>query len=386
MDYKDNLKKKTYIALSFFVLLLVIFTYLIITQINLSLLIEMIILSIFSFFLSLFFYDFIYNSISTFYNTKTDELEDGLNQLSHGNLSFRIDGINNKKENHLVNNFNEMATSLEISIKTIEKNERDLEIIIENRTKKLNETNLKLLETMEELKKTQINSLQTEKQKSLSAIVSGFAHEINNPLTGILGHLDLIDLKNDISDYAKDKHLSIRKQALRIRTIIKELNLLNPSSEQTKLNINLLNFFEKFIKVFNKKDIFINIEFKTTKIFIDPTITGNHFSLWMCFEGICENSLEAIKGNNIVNGEIIITLDESKDKKYAIISVCDNGGGFQNTEKVFDPFYTTKSRTQKKGIGLSIAYNMIREHDGTVEVSNNDKGGTVTIKLPLNPT
>ncbi len=112
-------------------------------------------------------------------------------------------------------------------------------------------------------------------------------------------------------------------------------------------------------------------------------IHANHFSIWLVFEGICENALEAINGNNIINGEIKIELSESKDKKYVIIKVSDNGGGFENIEKAFDPFYTTKSRTKKKGIGLSIAYNMINEHNGIIEASNNDKGGTITIKLPI---
>ena len=239
---------------------------------------------------------------------------------------------------------------------------------------------------MDQLKNSQMNRLQMEKQKSLSAIVSGFAHEINNPLTGILGHLDLLDLKKEISEYARLKHINIRKQALRIKSIVQELNLLNPESEQTKLDINLFNFFEKFLKVFNKKEIFIKVELTYEHLKKDLIITGNHFSLWLVFEGICKNSIEAIRENNIANGEIKITLDESKDKKYAIIAVSDNGGGFKNIERVFDPFYTTKSRTKKKGIGLSIAYNMIREHGGDIKVSNNDKGGTVTIKLPLIPS
>ncbi len=310
------------------------------------------------------------------------ELKNAFNQLTHGNLSYRIDEENNQ-DIKLTRNFNEMAKSLELSIKTIEKNQKDLETIIERRTKNLNDTNLQLHETMEKLKKSQLNRLQSEKQKSLSAIVSGFAHEINNPLTGIIGHLDLIELKNNIPDYAKEKHLSIRKQALRIKSIVKELNLLNPGPDHTKLDINLLNFFEKFIKVFNKKHIYINIECSINDINKSLMIHANHFSIWLVFEGICENALEAIDGNNIINGEIKIELSESKDKKYVIINVSDNGGGFDDIEKVFDPFYTTKSRTKKKGIGLSIAYNMINEHSGIIEASNNDKGGTITIKLPI---
>ncbi len=367
---------------SVLIVFIIILTYLITNMIFTNSLIATLILLISVFFI-VFIYTIIINN-TQLKNIKAPlhELKNAFNQLTHGNLSYRIVEENNE-DIKLIKDFNEMAKSLELSIKTIEKNQKDLETIIERRTQNLNDTNLQLHETMEKLKRSQLNRLQSEKQKSLSAIVSGFAHEINNPLTGIIGHLDLIELKDNIPDYAKEKHLSIRKQALRIKSIVKELNLLNPGPDHTKLDINLLNFFEKFIKVFNKKHIYINIECSTNDINKNLIIHANHFSIWLVFEGICENALEAINGNNIINGEIKIELSESKDKKYVIIKVSDNGGGFENIEKAFDPFYTTKSRTKKKGIGLSIAYNMINEHNGIIEASNNDKGGTITIKLPI---
>ncbi len=72
------------------------------------------------------------------------------------------------------------------------------------------------------------------------------------------------------------------------------------------------------------------------------------------------------------------------DGRYVIVDVIDNGGGFKNIEKAYDPFYTTKSRSQKKGIGLSIVYNIIQEHKGNIVISNNDMGGaTVSVYLLL---
>ena len=66
------------------------------------------------------------------------------------------------------------------------------------------------------------------------------------------------------------------------------------------------------------------------------------------------------------------------------MEISDNGGGFKNLDKAFDPFYTTKSRTQKKGIGLTIAYNIIQEHQGNIVISNNeDKGATVSVYLKM---
>jgi signal transduction histidine kinase len=386
MRYKNVLNKEVNTMSLLFIVIISILSYLLFTKSDYPLKIKFLILIVFSFFIFLIFI-YIYQKLilkNQYYPLK--ELEKGFEQLAHGNLSFRIDNDNEKidfDDKALFENFNDMANSLELSIHSVEKHQEELNKIIELKTNSLNETNLRLSKAMEELRKSQINKLQSEKQKSLSAIVSGFAHEINNPLTGIFGNLELLALKKDMPDYAMEKHMNIRKQALRIKTIVKELNLMSPDSDQTKLDINLNNFFEKFIKVMNKKDISFKLEFKADSS-NNIYITGNHFSLWMVFEGLCENAVEAIKENKIVNGEIILSLNESNDRKYAIITVCDNGGGFEDINKVFDPFYTTRSRTKKKGIGLSIAYNMIREHGGSIEAGNNDTGGTITIKLPLN--
>jgi C4-dicarboxylate-specific signal transduction histidine kinase len=66
------------------------------------------------------------------------------------------------------------------------------------------------------------------------------------------------------------------------------------------------------------------------------------------------------------------------------VDIIDNGGGFKNLDKAFDPFYTTKNRTQKKGIGLTIAYNIIQEHQGNIVIKNNEnRGATVSVYLKI---
>jgi len=385
MNEKNIIRIKIFLNLLMFAVIIISISYITITEVQYSLLMKIVIFTIFMFFLTFFLMKNLFNLIAKCKDSQLEVIREGLNQLIHGNLSYRISNEDINGDNEvLINNFNEMVKSLELSIRIIEKSRNELEKKVVEKTANLNKTNIQLEKAMQELKITQMNKLQTEKQKSLAAIVSGFAHEINNPLAGIVGHLDLLDLKNDIPEYAKSKLQNIRKQALRIKAIVSELNLMSPNSDQTKLDINLDNFFEKFLKVMNKKHLFVNIKFLKNEEDKEIIITGNHFSLWMVFESICENAIEAIKEQKIVNGEIIIKITTSKDKKYAIIAVCDNGGGFEDINKAFDPFYTTKSRTKKKGIGLSIAYNMIREHNGSIEASNNDKGGTLTIRLPLN--
>jgi signal transduction histidine kinase len=312
------------------------------------------------------------------------ELKKGFEAASQGDLSYRIK-LNSKDEYaFLADKFNEMCSKLKDIIIEHEDSQKDLENQIKDRTQTLNITNNKLQKAMEELKRTQNHIIQTEKQKSLAAIVSGFAHEINNPLTGILGYIDLMELRNELSPYIKKKLGEIKYQSNRIRDIINELNQLNPASNQTKLEINLPNLLDKLTKILKTKNEHQKITFVSEFAEDNITVVGNHFSLWQVFEGIIENSIEAILNRNPDKGLIIIKVKKSIDDSWAIIEIIDNGGGFENIDKAFDPFYTTKNRTIKKGIGLSISYNLIHEQKGNIVINNNDEGATVTVLLPLN--
>ncbi len=311
-------------------------------------------------------------------------LKNGLEKISYGNFSHRIEIRSNDEFSYLGDQFNEMAEKIESMMTEIEATHKDLEKQVTSRTRELNESNKKLQIAMQELRDTQRHIIQSEKQKSLTAIVSGFAHEINNPLTGILGYVDLIAIRDDASPYVKEKLGSIQKQAVRIKNIIDQLNQLNPDMEQVKMEISLSNLLEKLIKVIGNRPEYNDYAIAKNDFNEDITITGNHFALWQVFEGIVENAIEALHENNVPNGKIAINLKKTMDGKQAIVDVIDNGGGFKNLDKAFDPFYTTKNRTQKKGIGLTIAYNIIREHQGNIVIKNNEiNGATVSVYLKI---
>jgi nitrogen fixation/metabolism regulation signal transduction histidine kinase len=311
-------------------------------------------------------------------------LKNGLEKISFGNFSHRIDIRSNDEFSYLGSQFNEMAEKIESMMTEIEATHRDLEKQVTSRTRELNESNQKLQVAMQELRDTQRHIIQSEKQKSLTAIVSGFAHEINNPLTGILGYVDLITIREDCTPYVKEKLSSIQKQAVRIKNIIDQLNQLNPDMEQVKMEISLSNLLEKLVKVVSSRPDNSDIVIVKNHFNEDISIQGNHFALWQVFEGIVENAIEALHENNVQNGKIVIDLKKSMDGRQAIVDVNDNGGGFKNLDKAFDPFYTTKNRTQKKGIGLTIAYNIIQEHQGNIVIKNNEnKGATVSVYLKI---
>lgn len=307
----------------------------------------------------------------------------GLEMVTHGNLSYRINIATNDEFAFLANKFNDMTKQLESIMAALETSQRGLEKQVRERTKALNGANDQLKEAMEKLKYTQKRIIQTETQKSLTSIVSGFAHEINNPLTGILGYIDLMELNDDLSLYSKKRLEGIKDQALRIKDIIGDLNQLDPEIEQTKLEINLSNLLDKLTKILGKAEKIEGIIFETDFTHEEIIVYGNHFALWQVFEGIIENAIEAIKDRHVENGKIRVVLRADSAQDIAVTEVIDNGGGFENIEKAFSPFYTTKDRTQKRGIGLSIAFNLIQEHKGNIIIHNNEAGAAVAVHLPF---
>lgn len=230
---------------------------------------------------------------------------------------------------------------------------------------------------------SQQHLVQMETQKSLTSIVSGFAHEINNPLTGILGYIDLMELNDDLSLYSKKRLEGIKDQAIRIKNIIDELNWLDPELEQIKSEIDMSNMLEKMIKIISQEQRAKNITFEKNFTDEELIVNGNHFALWQVFEGIIENSIEAIRETNPTPGIIRVILKKSAENSIAEIE--DNAGGFTSLEKAFNPFYTTKSRTHKRGIGLAIAFNVVLEHKGNIQIKNNPEGAVVSVTLPCCP-
>lgn len=219
------------------------------------------------------------------------------------------------------------------------------------------------------------NLIQIEKFKSLSFVISAFAHEINNPLTGILGTADILQNSEIPRESLVKRAGFIKKQALRISSIIDELNHLQPEMVQSKLEMDLNNLLEKLQKIlmihYRK---YLDIVFVPAK---EPLIlVGNHYSLWHVFESILKNSVET--GTK----ELRIEISSRREENSAVVTIRDNGQGFEDMNKAFDPFYTTKDRTLHKGIGLSIAYANVQEHGGTISLANNH-GAELTITLPL---
>jgi len=290
-----------------------------------------------------------------------------------GEYSIRSDIKTSDETRDLSDNFNFMADKINEQIVSIEKYSKNLEKMVEERTVEL----LKALDAIKE-KDSKLN--QAEKINSLNSIVSSIAHEINNPLAIISGNLQLIETR--IQEPQAQKKLKTANEAVqRIANLIDEINFFSAIKDSSTTSLSfgslLAAIIEKVVPPGN------NVTLEGSKN--DRIDTSAHL-LTIVMENILDNSVQMIAHKGI-EAEGKISIRYYPDKPYFVIEIVDNAGGFDEPDKVFEPFYTTFS--QKKGLGLTFVYHAVQALNGEISVENTgakDEAGTgakVTIMLPI---
>ncbi len=234
------------------------------------------------------------------------------------------------------------------------------------------------------LHETHLQLVSSEKMASLGKLAAGIAHEINNPLGGILIYSSLMleDLKEE--DPKKGDLARIVQEAGRCKEIVKSLlefaRQTEPKMEPTDINraINDGLFF------LVNQALFYNIEIvKKFDPFL-PFVKGNASQLKQVFMNIIVNAAEAMHGS----GTLTISTYPAPDRKVVSVEFTDTGEGIpeENLTRIFDPFFTTKDVGKGTGLGLATSYGIIEEHGGKIGVKSRvGEGTTFTIELPTYP-
>lgn len=229
---------------------------------------------------------------------------------------------------------------------------------------------------MQELKKTQEDLVQAAKLAAIGELASNVAHEINNPLTSILGYAELLREESDLSGVLRDIEI-IEKESLRARDIVHQLLEFSRkralSMEMVKINSIL-------------KDVIglVSIQLKDTKIKIMesygdiPLIEGDANQLKQVFLNIINNAIFALQDEGVLE----ISTYSKQDNIYITISDTGKGIPKEIMSRLFEPFFTTK-KEKGTGLGLSISYKIVQSHNGRIEVeSEENKGSKFTVILP----
>lgn len=228
----------------------------------------------------------------------------------------------------------------------------------------------------------QAKLMHTEKMAAVGQLVSGVAHEVNNPLTAIMGFADLLIDNPELSSEVREDLKVIVHEAQRTREIVRNLLSFARQTPPEKQAVDVHQVLRRTISLraydLSNERVGLVEQFDLTL----PKITGDAHQLQQVFLNILNNALDAVRETA---GCGRITIATSRQVDCAEISFIDTGTGIKNPERIFDPFYTTKEVGKGTGLGLSICYGIVREHGGEIVCFNNQdrRGATFSVRLPL---
>ncbi|GFO69463.1 two-component sensor histidine kinase [Geomonas limicola] len=300
-------------------------------------------------------------------NRPVKELLEHTKMLERGELDGSVPSFANDELGELAQSFNSMTLSLKKARSELEGWGKNLEQMVQERT--------------QELTKIQAQLIRSEKLASLGEVVAGIAHEINNPLTGILVFSSLIHSNPTLDETLKNDIETVIRETKRCASIVKGLLEFSRCSTPQKGLTSVSTISDTALSLIEHQILFQDIEIRreygdnVPQLLLDPN------QIEQVFINIFLNAAQAMQG------EGVLTIKSWVD--YAcnevLFSITDNGCGIPEAHlgKVFDPFFSTKEN-KGTGLGLSVSYGIIQEHGGNIEVQSEvGIGTTFTIHLPV---
>ncbi|PWB74768.1 hypothetical protein C3F09_03510 [candidate division GN15 bacterium] len=304
-------------------------------------------------------------------------------RVSHGDLNAKVE-INQADEiGHLARTFNNMIESLRQSRSEIEQYNRTLEEKIVERTLQLEEAQAQLI--------------QSEKMGAIGQLAAGVAHELNNPLGGILGYAQftLEKLQKNVPEKTTSKEVQsyiryvsdIEAQARRCKTIVQNLLRFSRSSRTVEFDEVDVNKAIEETLTFVGHQLHLNqIKLETVLDSNLPHIQGNAGQLQQVFTNLIINAMHASPAGSTVMITSRFSPALGEFGGTVELSFIDHGSGIkeEHLKRIFEPFFTTKEVGKGTGLGLSVSYGIIKEHGGEISVQSTvGKGTTFTIILPI---
>jgi signal transduction histidine kinase len=218
-----------------------------------------------------------------------------------------------------------------------------------------------------------------EKLAAIGQLVAGVAHELNNPLTSIVGYSELIC--DDIpAGPARQKLDKMLREAQRMKRIIENLLRFARQNSLEKKSANLEMLLQDVLALreyhLRNQDIEVEVQIEPGL----PHVALDEDQFKQILLNLLNNSIDALEGNSPKR----IRIDASHSGGRVTLRFDDNGHGFGDVNRVFDPFYTTKPVGKGTGLGLSICYGIVKEHGGEIHAENLEPhGARVTLELPV---
>jgi PAS domain S-box-containing protein len=231
----------------------------------------------------------------------------------------------------------------------------------------------------ENLQRAQEQLLQSEKMSAVGQLISGVAHELNNPLTAILGYAQLLE-NEGLAAHAQDYVRKLFKQAQRTHRVVQNLLSFARQHKPEKLEVDLRRVLEETL-VLREYDLKLHNIQVTREFERDlPTVIADPHQLEQVFLNIINNAADAILDKE-KEGRLQVRMFSRGNQVW--VEFQDSGPGITDPKRIFDPFYTTKTVGKGTGLGLSICYGIVKEHGGEISASNAASGGAIIqVSLP----
>lgn len=257
-------------------------------------------------------------------------------------------------------------------------------------SEELRSTNTELVSTLDRLRATQAQLVQSEKLSAIGLLVAGVAHELNNPLTSIIGYAQLVheelagrpDLTSDVQGLTDDVS-RILSESDRAARIVR--NLLTFARRQTseRARQDAADLCTRVVQLRAYDLRLKTIEIQTTFAPGLPPVYVDGGQVQQALLNLCLNAEQAMKDSAAKRLEVIVTAEPDCDA--VLIEIADTGHGIEpaNLRRVFDPFFTTRGVGEGTGLGLSIVYGIVRDHGGQIWVeSDPGKRTSFFVRLP----
>lgn len=300
-------------------------------------------------------------------NRPVRELLEQTKMLARGELDGSVPSFANDELGELAESFNTMTLNLKKARTELEGWGRTLEGMVQERT--------------HELTQIQAQLIRSEKLASLGELVAGIAHEINNPLTGILVFSSLIHSNPKLDETLKNDIQTVIRETKRCATIVKGLlefaRCSNPHKGQASVN----RISDTALSLIEHQTLFQDI--MVVREYSDdlPALLLDPDQIEQVLVNIFLNAAQAMQGEGILR----VRSGVDRELGWVCLEISDNGCGIPETHlpKIFDPFFSTKEN-KGTGLGLSVSYGIIEKHGGKIDVQSEvGSGTTFTIKLPL---
>jgi len=221
-----------------------------------------------------------------------------------------------------------------------------------------------------------------EKMAAVGQLVSGVAHEVNNPLTAILGFTDLLMENPELPESARRDLRVILQEAQRTKQIVQNLLSFARQMPPRRQSIQLNSILKRTVQLRSYDFVSHGIQVVEQLDESLPEVVGDSHQLQQVFLNILNNAYDAVRE---CGRPARIEIVSARTENGVEISFRDNGTGIAEPDRIFDPFFTTKDVGKGTGLGLSICYGIIREHGGEIMCHNNleSEGATFVVRLPI---